>query len=98
MNSFECYELSPFPLEGQINLGEKRGLIKIGHSPDGRVILFCNAPFLSASTAEATPLDIADLDACLGFVLDIGIKRTRWLTRGGFYFGKPLTQPQVTRK
>lgn len=98
MDTFESYELLPFALEGQINLGEKRGLIKICRSGDGHIILFCDVPYVSPSTTEVTPLKIADIDAALGFVLDIGIRRTKWLTRGGFYFGEPLTQPQSMRK
>jgi len=98
MDSFESYELLPFALEGQIDLGEKRGLIKICRSDDDRIVLFCNAPYVSPSTTESTPLRIADVEAALGFVLDIGIRRTKWLTRGGFYFGEVLTPPQSMRK
>lgn len=98
MGSFEYYELLRFELEGQIDLGEKRGLIKIGRSEDDHIILFCNALYSSPSLTEATPLNVADLDAVLGFVLDIGIRRTKWLTRDGFYFGMVRDPAQSLRK
>ena len=40
MDSFESYELLRFALEGQIDLGEKRGLIKIYRSEDDYITLF----------------------------------------------------------
>jgi hypothetical protein len=98
MDNFESYELLPFALEGQIDLGEKRGLIKICRSDDDHIILFRDSPFALFSTTESTPLGVADFDAALGFVLDIGIRRTKWLARGGFYFGLSLVQPQSMRK
>jgi hypothetical protein len=98
MNNFESYELSPFQLEGQIKLDEKRGLIKICHSGDGHLILFCDAQYALFSQTEVTPLRIADIDAALGFVLDIGIKRIKRLASGGFYFGETLTQSQSDKK
>jgi hypothetical protein len=98
MDNFESYELLPFALEGQINLGEKRGLIKICRSGDDHIILFRDSPYALPSTTESTPLGVADIDAALGFVLDIGIRRTKWLARGGFYFGEGLVQPQSRRK
>ena len=98
MGSFESYELSRFELEGQIDLGEKRGLIKIGRSDDDHIILFCNDRYSSPSPTETTPLNVADLDAALGFVLDIGIRRTKWLTRDGFYFGTVRDPAQSLRK
>jgi hypothetical protein len=88
MDSFESFELLPFMLDGQINLGEKRGLIKIYSSDDDHITLFRDSAYVSPSTAESTPHTVADIDAALGFVLDIGIRRTKWLTRGGFYFGE----------
>jgi hypothetical protein len=98
MDNFESYELLPFALEGQINLGEKRGLIKICRSGDDHIILFRDSSYALPSTTESTALGVADIDAALGFVLDIGIRRTKWLARGGFYFGKSLVQPQSRRK
>jgi hypothetical protein len=98
MDTFESYDLLPFALEGQINLGEKRGLIKIYRSDDDHIILFRNSPYVSPSTTESTPHRVADIDAARGFVLDIGIRRTKWLARGGFYFGQSLVPPQSRRK
>jgi len=99
MTNFNSYELSPFEIEGQIDLAERCGLIKVYRSDDSRVVLLCDASYGTLSQTEPTPLKIADLDAVLGFVLDIGIKRVRWLTfGGGFFAAQPLTQSQSMRK
>lgn len=98
MDSFASYELVNFALEGRINLGEKRGLMSICRSDDDHIILFCDEPYSSPSSTEATPVSATDIDAALGFVLDIGIRRTKLLARGGFYFGLASTQVQSLRK
>lgn len=98
MRSFASYELLRFELEGQIDLGERRGLIKIGRSDDDHIVLFCNELYTSPSPTETRPLSVADIDAALGFVLDIGIRRTKWLTQGGFYIGTVRHPAQSERK
>jgi hypothetical protein len=91
MDRFESYELYPFNVEGQIVLGDKFGLIKIFRSQDERIILLCHNKYQTIE--KPTPASIANLDAALGFVLDIGIKRNGLLVRDGFYLGES-TQPQ----
>jgi hypothetical protein len=95
MDDYESHELAPFPLEGEIKL-EKFGLIKIYRAGDGRLALFREVKY--AETTEVTPTNIADIDAALGLVLDVGIKRVRWLTGGGgFYFGEALEPSRPKR-
>jgi hypothetical protein len=93
-----CWQLLDFNLEGQIGLSDKHGLVKVCKSEDGTLMLVTNSTFRMIDHTKATPLTFAKADSVLGFVLDIGIQRTKELTLGhGFYFGRPVSVPQSRR-
>jgi len=98
MSRFDSFELTAFNLEGQINLGERYGLIKILKSEDGKVVLVCDGEYGTLDQVNPTKLSVANTDAALGLVLDIGIRREKQLTiGGGFYAASPLRTVQSNR-
>ena len=98
MNTFNSFQLTPFTLEGHIDLGQTFGLLKLMKSVDGAIVLVCDDHYGILDQENPTTLPIANTDAGLGFVLDIGIRREKWLTgSGGFYFGMALVQAQSQR-
>jgi hypothetical protein len=98
MKDINSYELTAFNLEGQINLGEKCGLLKITRSDDDRLILVTDANYDLIDSDTPKPLKFANVDSALGFVLDIGIRKEKKLTYGhGFYFGTKLIAAQSTK-
>jgi|GEM_PF-2629306 len=95
MENFYSYQLTNFNLQEQVNLGGKFGLLKILKSDDGKLVLISDADFGIIDQNNPTPAKISNLDAALGFVLDIGIRREKQLTIGnGFYFGGSLIPVQ----
>lgn len=98
MEQFDSYELTPFNLKEHIVLTQKFGLLKILKSDDGKLILVAYADYGLIDQAKPSPAKIANQDAILGFVMDIGVRRERRLTVGsGFYFGSPLINTQSDR-
>jgi len=98
MSRFDSFELTAFNLEGQINLGERYGLIKILKSDDGKIVLVCDGEYGTLDQIKPTELSVTNTDAALGLVLDIGIRRERQLTiGGGFYAALPLMTVQSNR-
>jgi hypothetical protein len=98
MSRFDSFELTAFNLERQINLGEKYGLIKILKSDDGKIVLVCDGEYGTLDQIQPTQLSVANPDAALGLVLDIGIRRDKQLTiGGGFYAALPLMTVQSNR-
>ncbi|MGO9603524.1 MAG: hypothetical protein ACLQAT_09030 [Candidatus Binataceae bacterium] len=98
MNGFESYELTPINLREQIDLREKLGLVVIRKTDDGKTILVRSVDYTALDQTKSTPLPIANTDAVLGFVLDIGIKREKQLTLGrGFYAPYDLEPRQSNR-
>jgi len=67
-------------------------------SDDGKIVLVTDGNYKSLDENSPSPATIANIDAALGFVLDIGIRRERALTlSGGFYVGHDLLRPQSSR-
>lgn len=97
--NIDSFELTEFNLAEDINLGEKFGLIKITRSEDGRLILVRDGNYGLISGTTPTVATISDLDASLGFVLDIGIRKEKALTSGhGYYFGLKLVKSIQSEK
>ena len=97
-DTYESYELTPFNLEGHIDLKGKCGLLKLFPSEDGKIVLVDDVSFSTINQVEPTPSRCGNVCALLGFVLDIGIRRERLLAlQDGFYFGQPLINPQSTK-
>jgi hypothetical protein len=95
---FYSSQLTDFNLEGQIVLSEKFGLIKIARSEDGLLILVSDGEYGMIDQEKTTPTGFVKTDSLLGFILDIGIQKTKQLTYGeGFYFGSSLIKPQSSR-
>ena len=96
---YQSFELTDFNIDGHIILGDKLGLLKIMRSEDGRLILVSDADYGVIDHGQPTQVEKADINAVLGFVLDIGIKREKHLTYGdGFYFGTTLITSQSAKK
>lgn len=99
MTNIRSYELLEFNIDGHINLDQKRGMIKIMRSDDGRIILAEDSDYGLIDQNNPTQTEIVDTYSMLGLVMDIGIKRTKQLTHSdGFYFGLPLVQSQSSKK
>jgi hypothetical protein len=94
------WQLTEFNLDGQIDLGGVFGLVKVHRADDGLLTLVGNADYGVPDQKQATPAEFLRTDPLLGFVLDIGIQRTKTLTMGsGFYLGlKLIHAPQSPRK
>ena len=92
MSRFESFELTSFNLEGRINLPEQFGLITILKSDDGKIVLVRSGEYVSVT--EPVPATRTNLEAVLGFVLDIGIRRERQLTLGGGFYTGELAHAQ----
>ena len=101
MPEYESYELTEFNLDKgcHIPLPLELGLLKIMRSDDGHLLLICDGSYRLIDQDKPTHANIGDIDAMLGFVLDIGIRKEKKLTYGsGFYFGTKLTQSQSAKK
>jgi hypothetical protein len=96
----DSWQLTEFNLEGrQIKLSDKFGLVKIVRSDDGVLALIGDGQYGLIDQEKPTPASFLRPDSLLGFVLDIGIQRTKMLTRGhGFYFGHKLIEAQSQKK
>lgn len=94
----ESWKITDFNLQGrQIKIG-KLGLIKIIRSDDRTLVLVGDSKHGLINQTKPTAAHFSKNDAILGFVLDIGIQKEKWLSGGhGFYFGMPLIQPQSQR-
>jgi len=94
----QAWKITEFNLEGQINLNNKFGLIKIYRSDDGVLAMTGDANYGRIDQEKPSPATFLRSDSILGFVLDIGIQREKMLTYGqGHYFGIQLTQVQSKR-
>ncbi len=95
---FESWKITDFNLNGQINLGNKFGLIKIMRSDDGTLILVGDAEYGVIDQEKPSTASFLRPDSILAFVLDIGIQREKMLSReSGFYFGIRLIREQSLR-
>lgn len=95
----ESWKLTDFNIEGHIILDQKFGLIKIMRSEDGTLILVGDANYGIIDQTKPTPANFLNTSSLLGFVLDIGIQKEKWLTHGnGFYFGMELVPSQSKKK
>lgn len=94
----ESWKITDFNLQGrQIKIG-KLGLVKIIRSDDGTLVLIGDYEHGTIDQEKPTAAHFSKNDSILGFVLDIGIQKEKWLSGGhGFYFGTPLVQPQSQR-
>jgi hypothetical protein len=63
MSRFDSFELTAFNLEGQINLGERYGLIKILKSDDGKIVLVCDGEYGTLDQIKPTELSVTNTDA-----------------------------------
>jgi len=94
----QAWKITEFNLEGQINLNNKFGLIKIYRSDDGVLAMTGDANYGIIDQEKPSLANFLRSDSILGFVLDIGIQREKMLTYGhGHYFGTELTQVQSKR-
>ncbi len=75
--TFSCWQLAEFNLKGQIALSEKIGLIRICHADDGTLMLVGKDAAAAPAPGKPVAIQFAGLDSILGFVLDIGIGRTK---------------------
>lgn len=98
--NFNSYELTEFNLkkDEHINLHEKRGLIKIMRVDDGKLILMKDAGYGVIDHSRPTPASVADTEAMLGFVMDIGVRREVALTPGGSGAYLPSALPSQSEK
>lgn len=95
---FESWKLTNFNLDGQINLGNKFGLVKIMRSDDGTLTLIGDAKYGVIDQEKPSAASFIRPDSILAFVLDIGIQKEKMLSRGhGFYFGIRLIREQSQR-
>jgi hypothetical protein len=96
----DSWQLTEFNLDGrQIKLSDKFGLVKIIRSEDGLLVLIDDGTYGLIDQDKPTPSSFLRTDSLLGFVLDIGIQRTKRLTYGhGFYFGTKLVEVQSNKK
>ncbi len=98
-NKYNSYKLTEFNLVDQINLGLKCGLLKMLRAKDGTLVLIEDSSFGLIDQVDPTPSRCCGVDALLGFVLDIGIRKEKRLTVDtGFYFGLPLIDSQSTKR
>jgi hypothetical protein len=96
MDGLDSFELTPIHLSHQIDLRGKLGLVFIRRTDDGKTILARTSNY--AAIDRPTPATIVNIDAALGLVLDIGIKREKQLTLGGgLYAPHDLEPPQSDR-
>ncbi|MEK7473651.1 MAG: hypothetical protein AAB668_02930 [Patescibacteria group bacterium] len=94
----DSYKLTEFNLKGHINLDAKCGLIKILRTEDGLLVLVVDSAFGMIDQDNPSPSHHGNVDALLGFVLDIGVRREKRLTvNDGFYLGLPLIESQSTK-
>ena len=99
MDELESWELTDFNIDGHIALSQKFGHLKMMRSDDGKLILAGIASYDVIDQTKPTPTSFFHPDSTLGFVLDIGIRRERLLTRGsGFYFGQEMIPAQSKKK
>ncbi|KKW21616.1 MAG: hypothetical protein A2W52_02125 [Candidatus Taylorbacteria bacterium RIFCSPHIGHO2_02_49_25] len=94
----ESWQIMDFNLQGRsIKIG-KLGLVKIIRCDDGTLVLVGDYAHRLIDQEKPTAAHFSRNDSILGFVLDIGIQKEKWLSGGhGFYFGMPLIQRQSQR-
>jgi len=96
---FESWELTNFNIDGHIVLSQKFGHLKMMRSDDGLLTLIEDAKHGLIDQEKDTPTNFFNRDTTLGFVLDIGIQKKKWLTHGnGFYFGTKMIDAQSNKK
>ena len=96
--TLSCWQLTEFNLDGQVTLGQFE-LVRICRSDAGILMLVTDDSFGLRDHQYPAPMQIAPTDSILGFILDIGIKRTKALTNGsGYFFDKPLLSAQSPRR
>lgn len=99
MDETSSFELTDFNIEGQIDLKDTFGFLKIARSEDGHLILVVRDKHENVEEKKVVSINIADICSILGFVLDIGIRKEKMLTIGsGNYFGIKLIHSQSERK
>jgi hypothetical protein len=96
--TFSCWQLTDFNLREQIALPTKHGLVRICRADDGTLMLVGLDEAKAPSPGQPAPVN-TPIDSILGFALDIGIARTKWLSgSNAYYWGKSLRADQSRRE
>ncbi len=96
---FDSFELKNFNCEDQINLDQEFGYLKIMRSDDNLLTLIEDSEYKKIDQSKTTFSDYFNRESALGFVLDIGIEKIKYLSRGSsFYFGTKLKNNNENKK